>query len=227
MDILHFGFTIHSIVFLPAFRIRRRNSSASKFPTTSSKPPEGRSLLSRSMIAGESLSRGSASTSIKSRLHRSAGSINLCDDALGSSTQPLKQVDPLSAITSGASNTSPVSKNSLRSGQGKPRQLKRRRTAVGQQSKSGSLEPQVEAMIMLAEAASEAPVFRDDCSAMVYSKSIDNSFNTGNGSFSPHRRTRSASGSNTKLGSLWSFICNGNLTNSGVRKENESDVVPS
>ena len=215
------------LIIFQDFRIRRRNSSASKLPTTSSKPPEEGSSLTRSMIADESPTRNSASTGIKSRLHRSAGSINLCDDASGVSIHPLQQVEPLSSIASDANNTSPVSKISLRRGQAKPRQLKRRRAAVGDQPKAGSLEPQAEAMLMLAEAVSEAPIFRDDCSVMAYSKSTDNSFNTNSGGFSPHRRTRSASGSNTKLGSLWSFIWNGNSASAGIRKVNESVAIHS
>lgn len=165
------------------------------------------------------------STSIKSRLHRSAGSINLCDDATNTSSPPLRHKEPLSTITSDTNNTSPVSKNATRQGQGKPRQLKRRRAAGvggGLQPKAGSVEPQTEAIM----AISEAPVFRDDCSVMVYSKSTDQPFITNSGGLSPHRRTRSASGSNTRLGSLWSFICNGNPASSSVRRTNESVAVP-
>ncbi|KAL5111022.1 Cyclin-dependent kinase 14 [Taenia crassiceps] len=210
--------------FFRTFRIQRRNSSAVKFPSSSKLPSECH-LLSRSTITTASPSTNPMSTSIKSRLHRSAGSINLCEGATNTSSPPLRHKEPLSTITSDTNNTSPVRKNATRQGQGKPRQLKRRRAAgagSGLQPKAGSVEPQTEAIM----AISEAPVFRDDCSAMVYSKSTDQSFVTNSGGLSPHRRTRSASGSNTKLGSLWSFICNGNPASSSVRRTNESVAVP-
>uniref|UniRef100_A0A158R6F7 cyclin-dependent kinase n=1 Tax=Taenia asiatica TaxID=60517 RepID=A0A158R6F7_TAEAS len=182
-------------------------------------------LLSRSTITTASPITNPMSTSVKSRLHRSAGSINLCDDATNTSSPPLQPKEPLPTITSDTNNTSPVSKKATHQGQGKPRQLKRRRAVGGGgglQPKAGSVEPQTEAIL----AISEAPVFRDDCSVMVYSKSTDQSFITNSGGLSPHRRTRSASGSNTKLGSLWSFICNGNPASSSIRRTNESVAVP-
>ncbi|VDM32338.1 unnamed protein product [Hydatigera taeniaeformis] len=207
-----------------AFRAQRRNSSAVKF-SSSSKLPSECHLLSRSTIASESPCMNSMSSNIKSRLHRSAGSINLCDDATNTSSPPLEHKEPLSTITSDTNNTSPVSKNAARQGQGKPRQLKRRRAAGGGgglQPKAGSVEPQTEAILTIPE----APVFHDDCSVMVYSKSTDQSFISNSDGLSPRRRTRSASGSNTKLGSLWSFICNGNPANSSMRRTNESVAVP-
>nr|CDS17473.1 Serine:threonine protein kinase PFTAIRE 1 [Echinococcus granulosus] len=206
--------------FFKTFRIQRRNSSVVKF-LSSAKLPSECHLLSRSTIMAASPSTNPMSTS-KSRLHRSAGSINLCDDATGS---PLQHKEPLSAIISDTNNASPVLKNATRQGQGKPRQLKRRRAVgggSGLQPKAGSAEPQTEAIMTI----SEAPVFCNDCSVMVYSKSTDQSFITNSGGLSPHRRTRSASGSNTKLGSLWSFICNGNSASSSVRRTNESVAVP-
>ncbi|VDL19186.1 unnamed protein product [Hymenolepis diminuta] len=189
-----------------------------------------RNLLSRSMITEASPTTNPISTDFRSRLHRSAGSINLCDDAMGSSS-PMVKKEPLSTITSDANNASPVLKSPSRPGQGKPRQLKRRR-AGGFHPKSASVEPHPDEVAFTVVA--EPPVFRDDCSVMIYSKSIDHSFTIGpgkngtggNGALSLHRRTRSASGSNTKLGSLWSFICNGSLANAATRRANESIAVP-
>lgn len=191
-----------------------------------------RSLLTRSMITEGSLSTNSVSTNFRSRLHRSAGSINLCDDAMGTSSPlpPTGQKGPLSMITSDANNTSPVLKNPTRLGKGKPRQLKRRR-ATGIHSKSASVEPHPDELSLALTV--EAPIFRDDCSMMVYSQSIDHSFTASptanvrdNVTLSPHRRTRSASGSNTRLGSLWSFICNGNSACTSTRRANDTVAVP-
>ncbi|VDN98542.1 unnamed protein product [Rodentolepis nana] len=217
-------------LFFRTFRIRRRNSSVTKV-FSSTKIESDRSLLSTSMIAEASPTKNPISTNFRSRLHRSAGSINLCDNAMGAPS-PKANKEPLSAITSDVNNTSPVLKSSSRPGQGKPRQLKRRR-AGGFHPKSASVEPHPDEIAL--SVVTEPPVFRDDCSVMVYSKSIDHSFTTGsrtnctegNDALSSHRRTRSASGSNTKLGSLWSFICNGSAASAATRRANESIAVPS
>ncbi|KAM7536958.1 hypothetical protein Aperf_G00000068855 [Anoplocephala perfoliata] len=217
--------------FFKTFRIRRRNSSTAKL-SASSKMQSDRSLLTRSMITEASPGTHSMSSNFRSRLHRSAGSINLCDDAMGTSSPlPPAGQEPSSMITSEANNTSPVLKNPTGLGKGKPRQLKRRRL-TGIHPKSASVEPHPDELALTM--AAEALVFQDDCSVRrAYPQSIDHSFtasptpNVGdNGALSPHRRTRSASGSNTKLGSLWSFICNGNSACTSTRRANESVTVP-
>ncbi|BHF63193.1 Cyclin-dependent kinase 14 [Sparganum proliferum] len=141
----------------------------------------------------------------KSRLHRSTGSISLASSAAGSATDVAgggAGGGDLSTILSDSCSSSKDTgkhKSDRSSGLGggggnKPRQLKRLRSKA-------AAEPET----AIGSAEDQGPLVK--VGSLVYSKSstpVAQDF-----SHKSHRRTRSASGSTTKLASLWSFLFSG------------------
>ncbi|VDL90527.1 unnamed protein product [Schistocephalus solidus] len=171
--------------------LRRQHSSSAQAPKA----------LSRSMTADTTLSPV-RNFRPKSRLHRSTGSISLASSAAGSATEGLGAEDGLSTILSDScSSSKDTSKHkgnhSSGGGGNKPRHLKRlRNKAVA--------EPET---VMTGADSLEEHVSLVKTSSLVYSKS---STPVGqDSSHKSHRRTRSASGSTTKLASFWSFLFSG------------------
>ncbi|KAL7064716.1 hypothetical protein AAHC03_04428 [Spirometra sp. Aus1] len=183
--------------FLKSVRLHRQNSSSAK----------AAKVLSRSMTADPALSPV-RNFGRKSRLHRSTGSISLASSAAGSATDDAGGgggEGGLSTILSDSCSSSKDTgkhKSDRSSGFGggggsKPRQLKRLRSKAAAEP-----ETAIGSASILEE---QGPLVK--VGSLVYSKSstpVAQDF-----SHKSHRRTRSASGSTTKLASLWSFLFSG------------------